>query len=115
MPSHYSRNRRVLVAIFIVSSIVLPVVPGPVTILIPIIVSPVVFTAHIMTVNPFAMMRRPVARHPNHFPVIIPVRCAAIKRAISDLNTDPAGARGRRKQCAHEDDSCDQKSVFNHS
>jgi hypothetical protein len=79
------QRRRTLAAIVVVSPVIAPIIP-------PIVVSPVmaVVTTDVLTVNPCVMVMRPMPRHPNHLPVIIPVCSAAIVRLISDLYADPA-------------------------
>ncbi len=51
---------------------------------------PAVFTPDVMTMNPLVAVTRPLARHPNHLPVTIPVSRATIVGSIPDLYADPA-------------------------
>ncbi len=93
----------------VVPPIIAAVVPPIIAAVVPPIIPqmPVVLTTNVMTVDPFVMVPRPMARHPNHFPVIIPVRSAVIERPISDLYADPPCTGERRKKSDDDDKGYD--------
>ena len=48
------------------------------------------FAAAVMTVDPMMAMLRPMAGHPNHFVLALPVtRTVAVVRPVTDFDADP--------------------------
>lgn len=69
-----------------------------------VFLSGTVLTTFVMPVNPVVMVMRPMPRHPNHFPVALPIRLAVEKWPISNLDLDAFRAddgrsKGTRKDC----------------
>jgi hypothetical protein len=90
-------------------AIVVPIVP-------PVVVSGViaVVTTGVLTMDPTVVVT-PMPRCPSHLPVMIPVCRAVIETPIPDLYVYPTRIGEGRDKSTGEDNSRDEKSLFNHN
>jgi hypothetical protein len=79
---------------------------------VPITIVAAMFAADVMAMDPMVPVLGPMTRSPSHFPIVVPVTGAvAVKRPITDFDSEILRLDGSRQSKAHRD-HCEEQECF---